>query len=136
MVGLYRATRDTSSRVIIAAVAALDPDTREILADTGALQPILSTVAAMPDTELRALAGDPERRRLVLSIAAGDLSNAELNDLSAGLSDRPLRHALIYVIGQVRSGNPAIMNLLTAYWDQTQSRIAVPTLTKRAHRDR
>ncbi len=136
LVALYRATRDPGSRIIIAAVAALDPDTREILAGTGALQPILSTIAAMPDAERRVLASDPERRRLVLSIAAGDLSVAELNDLSAGLSDRPLRLALIYVIGQVRSGNPEIMDLLTAYWNQTQSRIAVPTLTKRTRRDR
>ena len=120
IVALYKATRDPSSRAIIATVGALPSQQRDHLAANRMLQPILAGLATLPDTVWGNLGSDSDRLRFAVSIAGiAELSDAQLFDLSMGLSDKTLRAVLIYVVDQVRLGNPEIMTRLNSYWNQT-----------------
>lgn len=121
---LYLATRDPSSRTIIEVVGALSRGRRDRLAASQALSPLLTVIADLPaakqealaDGRLQLLPDDPDRLRLIQSIAVLEPPAVRLVNRLAGVTDPALRQALIYAIEQIRSGSPEVLRLLTLYW--------------------
>lgn len=114
---------DPANLQLVRVLRTLTPEERLSLAAEQRLEPLLSKVAILTGqqwTKLLAIVADPH---------SFDLLTHFLD-----ITDSATRKAIIYVVDQVRSGNPEVMRLLNAYWYREPALIEAITASPPSHK--
>ena len=116
---------DPANLQLVRVLRTLAPEERQALAAEQRLGRLLGEIAALT-----------EQQRTTLLAVIGEPHKVDLITRLADIADPASRSAVVYVLDQIRSGNPEVTRLLDAYWYREPALMAALAAPPPSHETR